>query len=363
MIILGIETSCDETAAAIVKDGRHILANVVASSASLHAKYGGIIPEIAAREQLKSLLPVLQETFFQAAPFTGHLPSAISQINAIAVTVGPGLIGPLLIGIETAKTISHLHQLPLIPVNHLVGHIYANWLIPTNPPPDFTSPNPPQFPVLALVVSGGHTDLVFMKNHQHISLIGSTRDDAAGETFDKTARLLNLPYPGGPHLSQLAKSGQPSYPLPRPLTDNSTFDWSFSGLKTAVSRLVEQNKHLDSANLASSIECAIIDSLVSKTIQAAKQLHPRSLLLAGGVSANSHLRQTFKQTVASLPASVNPQLFIPSPSFCTDNAAYIAAAAYFHYTPKHPFQLYAEPSFCITDHFHSEKIESQSPKQ
>lgn len=330
MRILGIETSCDETAAAVVEDGTKILSNVVASSAEMHAKTGGIIPEQAARQQIKSIIPVIDQSLT-----ISH--QSLENIDAIALTVGPGLIGSLLVGVETAKTLSFIWNKPIIPVNHLAAHIYANWLKVNKKP---------KFPALALVVSGGHTDLVLMKDHPSkgrgkLSWIGGTRDDAAGEAFDKTARLLGLPYPGGPAISDEAEKFKVKNPnvklkmFPRPMIDEDNFDWSFSGLKTAVLRKVKEQESkrvkekLTVPGLAAEIQEAIVDVLVEKTIRAAKLYKPKSLLLAGGVAANKRLREKFKLAISHQPLAI--KFFVPPPKLCTDNATYIAAYANFNY--------------------------------
>jgi len=314
MKILGIETSCDETAAAVVADGTKILSNIVASSAEMHTKTGGVIPEEAARQQVRSILPVIGEAL-----------GGKKDIDAIAVTVGPGLIGSLLVGVETAKTLSLLWKKPLIPVNHLVAHIYANW----------PGESPPPFPALALVVSGGHTDLVLMKGHGALTWIGGTRDDAAGEAFDKSARLLGLPYPGGPSIAaEASKLSGVNFKLnlfPRPMIAEHNFDWSFSGLKTAVMREVAANKKVSRERLAAEVQEAIVDVLVEKTLAAVGKLKPKSLLLAGGVSANTRLREKFESEIAARKLDVD--LRFPPPQLCTDNAAYIAAAAFFNPSP------------------------------
>jgi len=313
MKILGIETSCDETAAAIVENGTKILSNVVATSSEMHAKTGGVIPEEAARQQVKSVLPVIK-TALKEADLTEK------DIDLIAVTVGPGLIGSLLVGVETARTLSLLWQKPAVPVNHLVAHIYANWL----------SREKPDFPALALVVSGGHTDLVLMKAHGDLEWIGGTRDDAAGEAFDKCARLLGLSYPGGPAIAKAAlkdKNGKKRKLFPRPMLKDNNFDWSFSGLKTAVLRVVEAKKEANVNLLAAEIQEAIVDVLVAKTLKAVKKFSPKSLLLAGGVAANARLREKFEEEIKKQKLDV---IFrVPPPRLCTDNAAYIAGCAYF----------------------------------
>lgn len=341
MTILGIETSCDETAAAVLTNNTDntstLLSNTVASSLSLHAKTGGIIPEIAAREQLKYILPVITKALEDGVGFslTTTKKNDIPPIDAIAVTYGPGLIGSLLVGVETAKTLSLLWDKPLIPVNHLYGHLYANW-ISTN---EYQGPKI-SFPALALIVSGGHTDLVLMKSHSDITVIGGTRDDAAGEAFDKIGRLLNLPYPAGPTISRLAQKGDPkAFNLPRPMIGTPDFDFSFSGLKTAVLNLVKkhswdftdttfsQNNQQLLYDLCASAETAIVDVLVKKLIKAAKAYDVSTILLGGGVAANTKLKQTLHQTASNqLPGTT---VIVPPPYLCTDNAAMIAAAAYF----------------------------------
>ncbi|MBI3887617.1 tRNA (adenosine(37)-N6)-threonylcarbamoyltransferase complex transferase subunit TsaD [Candidatus Microgenomates bacterium] len=327
MKILGIETSCDETAAAIVEDGTKLISNVVASSQELHAKYGGIIPENAAREQVKSIIPVIKEAM-------------VTDFDAIAVTYGPGLIGSLLIGVETAKTLSYVWNKPLIPVNHLVGHIYANWL----------GGKIPEFPALVLLVSGGHSELVLMKSHGEFTWLGGTRDDAAGECFDKCARILNLGYPGGPAIEKNAVPGG-NIKLPRPMINESGFDFSFSGLKTALANSNKENPN----QLAYELQEAVTDVLIKKTLLAAKEFNVRSILLAGGVAANKRLREKMKQEIArpapGLAGENNKlvlELYVPEFKLCTDNAAYIASAAFFNYHPKSWRELDADPSVDIS---------------
>jgi len=334
MIILGIETSCDETSASIVEDGRKILSNVVASSVELHKKTGGIIPEVAAREQLKCIVPVIQQAVQSAK-------CKVQNLDAIAVTNGPGLIGSLLVGVETAKALAYTWNKPIIPINHLQAHLYANFIRES----PSTKHQAPTFPAIGLVVSGGHTDLVLMKDHGKIKWLGGTRDDAAGECFDKAARVLNLGYPGGPAISAVAEKFQISnsksqIKLPRPMINDDNYDFSFSGLKTAVINLTKnlklktKNKSLPSSvisALAFEIQEAITDVLVVKTIRAAQKHQVKSILLAGGVAANSRLRE--KLSNHQIIKSSNYQIFIPPPKLCTDNASYIAACAYFNPKP------------------------------
>jgi len=345
MRILGIESSCDETAAAVIEDGTKILSNIVASSSDIHTKTGGVIPEQAARQQIISMIPVIDQALQKA--FGNNNPTSI---DAIAITYGPGLIGSLLVGVETAKTLSYLWEKPLIPVNHLVGHIYANWLSE-----DQSKGKLPQFPSLALVVSGGHTDLVSMTGHGKFNWIGGTRDDAAGEAFDKTARLLGLPYPGGPAISNEASKyfSSDKYTdqdkltkLPRPMIDKDNFDWSFSGLKTAVLREYDSDSSEDDVgHFSAEIQEAIVDVLVSKTLKAVKKFKPKSLLLAGGVVANARLRYKFSIEIKKAKLDVN--LFVPPPKLCTDNAAYIASCAYFNNNPINWEKLASNPQLSI----------------
>jgi N6-L-threonylcarbamoyladenine synthase len=376
MNILAIETSCDETAAAVVKDGREILSNVTATSAGIHARTGGVIPEDAARKQIKAIIPVIQMALSDARVTN-------KQLDAIAVTIGPGLIGSLLVGVETAKTLSVLWDIPIIPVNHLIGHIYGNWLkteqknrktyLPAGKAKkqkNNTLNNKPQFPALALVVSGGHTDLVLMKDHRKLKWIGGTRDDAAGEAFDKTARLLGIPYPGGPNLSALADKFIAKNPkmrlnmFPRPLIDEDNYDWSFSGLKTAVLRKVNEiatGKQISKMSdykkssvspkvqkvkprLAAEIQEAIVDSLVTKSIKAIEEFQPKSFLLAGGVAANRRLRKKF---VTQNNAKYYRIFHVCVARLCTDNATFVGAAAYFKNKPVNWKNISANPQLTI----------------
>ena len=309
MKILGIETSCDETAAAIVEDGDNILSNVVASQVDIHRRYGGIVPEVASRQHLITILPVLDSAMAGAK-------ASWQDIGAVAVTIGPGLAGSLLVGANVAKAIALAHGLPLIGVNHLEAHIYANWL----------SEDKPDFPCLCLIVSGGHSDLVLMRGHGQFEKLGRTRDDAAGEAFDKAARILNLGYPGGPAIEKAAAGSTPSFPLPRAWLKGND-DFSFSGLKTAVLHLVRDNDFSDPASVAgaaASFQQAVVDVLTAKTIQAAERLQVKQILLSGGVAANKALRDSF---IDNSPVPVH----VPPPSLCTDNAAMVAACGYYHY--------------------------------
>lgn len=332
MRILGIESSCDETAAAVVEGNGHLVtlkSNVVASSLAMHAKTGGVIPENAAREQLTYILPVIHEALNKAE-------IGIEQIDAIGVTYGPGLIGSLLVGVETAKTLAYVLEKPLIPVNHMVGHIYANF-IDKNLPPSTV------FPAIALVVSGGHTDLLLMEKHGDFQLLGGTRDDAAGEAFDKIGRLLGLSYPAGPVIEKLASFGNPKrFRFPRPLIGSDDFEFSFSGLKTAVLREVQKQSLLDEQtvkDIARATQDAIIDVLTKKTLRAVKQYNVQSLLLSGGVAANETLKKHFE----TLSSETSLNIFVPTKNLCTDNAAMIAAAAFYNYKSVSPLEITADP--------------------
>lgn len=346
MFILGIETSCDETAAAVVKTDPNnktatLLANTISSSLSLHAKTGGIIPEIAAREQLKYILPIIKQALLEGVNWDmDKQQKSRPPIDAIAITVGPGLIGSLLVGVETARTLSYIWGKPLIPVNHLFGHIYANWLTTNDQRPIAIS-----FPALALVVSGGHTDLVYMRSHEQIEVIGGTRDDAAGEAFDKIGRLLGLLYPAGPVIAKLSEKGNPKrFPFPRPLIGSDDFDFSFSGLKTAVLRetkTIQQFNNETINDLCASTQEAIVHVLVKKTVKAAKKYQVKSILLGGGVAANDMLRKQLEQSTKHVVPSA--KLFVPTKSLCTDNAAMIAAAASFYNTQISWHNIYADP--------------------
>ncbi len=316
MLILGIETSCDETAAAVVADGRHILSNVVASQTDLHARYGGVFPELASRAHIEAIVPVVQEAMAQAG-------ATWDDLTAVAVTVGPGLVGSLLVGVNVAKGLALGRGLPLVPVNHLEAHLYANWLESESEgaaPPDLA------FPLLVLIVSGGHTELVLMRDHGDYLYLGGTLDDAAGEAFDKVGRLLGLPYPGGPSIERAARSGDPArFRLPRAWLEG-TYDFSFSGLKTAVARLIQQPGIPPRfiPDLAAAFQEAVVDVLVTKTVAAAQDYGATAILLSGGVSANQALRATMRAR-ASVP------VYYPPPILCTDNAAMVAACGYFRY--------------------------------
>jgi N6-L-threonylcarbamoyladenine synthase len=347
MKILAIETSCDETGAAIVQKSQKdtfatVLSSSLASSLALHTKTGGVIPEVAAREQLKYILPVIDTTLKDAG--LSFTKTQAPDIDAIAVTYGPGLIGSLLVGVETAKTLSYVWNKPLIPVNHLYGHIYANFIDEnvTQTPTKLTI----AFPTLALVVSGGHTDLVIMKDHGSLQWIGGTRDDAAGEAFDKIGRLIGLTaYPAGPAIEKAATKGNPKkFHFPRPMIHTNDYDFSFSGLKTAVLYEVRKIKKMDEqtiADISLETENAIVDVLVTKTLKAAKQYSVKSILLGGGVAANTKLQQQLTEEIKKIQPEM--ELHIPSKFLCTDNAIMIGAAAFYNYKEVSWKDLVANP--------------------
>jgi len=306
MKVLGIETSCDETAAAVVEDGARILSNQIASQVEIHARYGGVVPEVASRQHLLSVIPVIEQAMAKAG-------ATWSDLAGIAVTIGPGLAGSLLVGVNVAKAIALAHGLPITGVNHLEGHIYANWLA------DYSI----DFPVVCLIVSGGHSDLVLMRGHGDYVVLGRTRDDAAGEAFDKAARILGLGYPGGPAIEQAARRGTASIQLPRAWLKGSN-DFSFSGVKTALLRLAEAGRISSVADAAASFQQAVIDVLVAKAVSVAKERRVKQILLAGGVAANGLLRTWL---VKNSPIPV----LVPQPILCTDNAAMIAACGYYRF--------------------------------
>jgi len=319
--ILALETSCDETAAAVIRDGRRLISNEVASQMHLHERYGGVVPEVASREHILSMTPVIEAAL---AP----LPGGWSEINAVACTQGPGLAGALLTGVNAAKGLAWAHGLPLVAVNHLEAHIYANWIYPPDVEP---AEHPdPLFPLVCLVVSGGHTALVLLRDHGDYRLLGQTRDDAAGEAFDKAARIMGLGYPGGPRVEQIARGVDPKgVRVPRAWLGDS-YDFSFSGVKTHVLHAMAEYKAVGAADeqyparLAAAFQEAVVDVLVSKTVRAAAETGARCVLLAGGVAANTPLRETL---IARSPVPVR----YPPIRLCTDNAAMVGAAAYFRY--------------------------------
>lgn len=310
--ILGIESSCDETSCSIVKNGRIDIGTSISTQISIHKNYGGVVPEIASREHVKNITFVIEECLEKAQ-------MKIEDIDAIAITYGPGLIGSLLIGLEAAKTLSFIYNKPLIPVHHIAGHIYANSL-----------EKEMKFPLLALVVSGGHTELVLMKDHYKFEKLGGTLDDAIGECYDKVARVLGLEYPGGPKVDKLAHMGKPTYKLPIPMNDDS-YNFSFSGLKSAVinlnHNLEQRNEQLNKEDLATSFQNVAITEIINKTRKAIKEENIKTLIVAGGVAANQGLREE----VAKLGKELGIDVTIPSMKYCTDNATMIAAAGYYAY--------------------------------
>ncbi|HLY68062.1 MAG TPA: tRNA (adenosine(37)-N6)-threonylcarbamoyltransferase complex transferase subunit TsaD, partial [Chloroflexota bacterium] len=315
--ILAVETSCDETSAAVVRNGQHVLSNVTSTQEAIHRRYGGIVPEVASREHLLTIAPVVEEAVEQAGGWT--------NIDAVATVHGPGLAGSLLVGVNVCKALALARDLPLLAINHLEGHVYANWVIE---PAAEQPPAPPEFPLLALIVSGGHTELVLMRDHGDYQLVGQTRDDAAGEAFDKTARLLGLGYPGGPAI-QKAADAAPEHDgvnLPRAWLAG-THDFSFSGLKTAVLRLASADHPPElawTAAVAAEFQRSVVEVLVGKTMAAADELGVRSVALGGGVAANKLLRE-------QLQAALELPFYCPRMWLCTDNAAMSAAAGHFHY--------------------------------
>lgn len=307
--ILAIESSCDETSIAIVKNGSEVVSIVINTQISTHENYGGVVPEIASRMHAENITIVLDETLKKAN-------MTIDMVDAIAVTYGPGLMGSLLVGVEAAKIIAFIYKKPLIAVNHLAGHIYANNL-----------ENTMQFPLLALVISGGHTDIVYMPKNYEFKVIGATLDDAIGEAYDKVARVLGLKYPGGPNVEKLAALGTPSYHLPIPMNDD-TLNMSFSGLKSSIINLVNkekmQGKEINKQDLACSFQTVATDQLVRKLELAIKETNIKNIIVAGGVSANKYIRQE----VSKLAEKYHAQISVPKLLYCTDNAAMIGAAAY-----------------------------------
>ncbi len=310
--ILAIESSCDETSVSINKNGREEIATVVLTQMDIHAQFGGVVPEVASRHHIENITMVIEECLTKAN-------MTMEEIDAVAVTYGPGLIGSLLIGLQAAKTLAYIYHKPLIPVHHIAGHIYANALV-----------EPMKFPLIALVVSGGHTELIYMKEDYSFEKIGGTLDDAVGEAYDKVARVIELPYPGGPRVDQLAHEGEDTYHLPIPLDDES-YDFSFSGLKSAVINLAHNEKQrgneLNKANLATSFQNRVVEVLTKKTMRALEEYNVDHLIVAGGVAANKGLREKLTE----LCEEKNIHLIFPPMKYCTDNAAMIGAAGYYAY--------------------------------
>lgn len=335
--ILGIESSCDETAASVIENGRSMLSSVIATQIEIHKKYGGVFPEVASRQHIRTIYAVIEQALQQA-----HL--GLSDIDAIAVTRGPGLAGSLVVGMNAAKGLALGHNIPLIGINHLEGHIYSSWVYSAE---TIQPPEPPEFPLLALLVSGGHTELNLMEDHLQYKRLGATLDDAAGEAFDKVARMLNLAYPGGPSIQAAAEDGDPTaFNFPRSRM-SGTWDFSFSGLKTAVLRVVRklesEHRPIPVANLAASFQAAVVDVLYSKTMKAADEFGVKDIVVAGGVSANRSLRDAFLQK-SKLP------VHIPPLSLCTDNGAMIGSAGYYHFALGHrdPLNLDVLPTWPLS---------------
>jgi len=310
--ILAIESSCDETSVSIIKNGCEEISTVVLSQMDIHANFGGVVPEIASRNHVKNITLVIEEALKKAN-------MTMNDIDAVAVTYGPGLIGSLLVGLIAAKTLAYAYNKPLVPVHHIAGHIYANNLV-----------KPLEFPLISLVVSGGHTDLIYMKEDYSFERLGGTLDDAVGEAYDKVARVIDLPYPGGPNIDKLAKEGVASYTLPRPLDDDS-FNFSFSGKKTAVINyihtLAQRGEEVPVKDICASFQHIAVEELATKTIAACKKYKQNKLVLAGGVSANKQLRERLQE----LGKENNIKVYLPEFEYCTDNAAMIGASAYYSY--------------------------------
>ena len=314
-LILALETSCDETSASVIADGRKILSNVISSQIPVHQKFGGVVPEIASRKHIEHVIPVVDQALQEAGVSLG-------DITAIGVTHGPGLVGALLVGVSVAKALSFAADIPLVGVNHLEGHIFANFLSHPELEPPF----------MALVVSGGHTSLVHVKGYNDFELLGQTRDDAAGEAFDKIARVMKMPYPGGPYIERLAATGNPeAIPFPRALTSRDNFEFSFSGLKSAVlnylNSAAQRGEELNNADVAASFQAAVVDVLVSKALQAAAKCGVKQIVLAGGVAANKDLKGKLQEECSKAGIS----LYSPELILCTDNAAMIGCRAHYQH--------------------------------
>lgn len=331
MIILGIESTCDETSVGVVEDGRRILSSVDATSANLFSKYGGVVPEVASREQVKFIIPLLKEAF---------LNFDLKKIDAFAVAYGPGLIGSLLIGVETAKALAFFLNKPLIAVNHLEGHVFANWL---------TYKNTPSFPAIALIISGGHTDLVFVKSFEDFKWLGGTLDDSVGEAFDKVAKILGLSYPGGPQVEKLAMTFSdslgtdnfiPLYELPFPMINSGDFNFSFSGIKTYVFNLVRSNREIDKNRLCFEFQKSVFDVLEKKAFLALRNFQAKSLIIGGGVAANDFFRKKIKTSCSK----IGVDYFFPEKKYSVDNGVMIASAAFFKKNYVNPLKLTADSS-------------------
>ena len=312
MLVLGVESSCDETSVAIVKDGKIVLSNVINSQIKIHEKFGGVVPEVASRNHVYQVSLVFEKAFTDANVKP-------EDIDLVAVTMGPGLIGSLLVGVNAAKTFAMMYNKPIIGVHHLAGHIYANAI-----------EHDMKFPCVALLVSGGNTELIYMKDHFDFEIIGETLDDAVGEAYDKVARVVGLPYPGGPHVDKLAHLGKDTYNLPRVYLDDNSFNFSFSGIKSAVINLhhnaEQRGEEIDVNNLCASFQAAVTEVLVRKTFKLCKKLDVKNIIVAGGVSANQGLKERFNEENKD-----GFNICIPSIKYCTDNAAMIAVAGYYQY--------------------------------
>lgn len=311
-LILAIETSCDETSAAVIQNGDTILSNIVASQIKSHQRFGGVVPEIASRHHVEQITLIIEEAMKEAGV-------SYADLDAVAVTEGPGLVGALLIGVNAAKAIAFAHNLPLIAVNHIKGHIFANQLVSSL-----------TFPLLSLVVSGGHTELIYMSGPDSFEIVGETRDDAAGEAYDKIGRVIGVPYPGGKHIDEMAHLGEDTYDFPRAMIQEDNYDFSFSGLKSSFINTVhnarQKGEEMDANDLAASFQSAVVEVLVDKTIRAAKDKKVKQLILAGGVAANKGLRTSLEEAVRKELPGV--ELLIPPLNLCGDNAAMIGAAAF-----------------------------------
>ena len=331
--ILAIESSCDETAAAVVKNGREVLSNIISSQIALHTQYGGVVPEIASRKHMERINQVIREALAEAG-------KKLSDMDAVGVTYGPGLVGALLVGVAGAKAIAYAAGLPLVGVHHIEGHVSANYIENKSWEPPF----------LCLIVSGGHTHLVLVKDYGEYEIIGRTHDDAAGESFDKVARAIGLGYPGGPKIDRLAKEGNPkAIAFPRAHIEGAAYDFSFSGVKSAVLNYLNscamKQEEVNRADVAASFQEAVVEVLVSRTVDAAKQYHMKRVAMAGGVAANSGLRAAMRRACEK----AGLELMYPSPIYCTDNAAMIGAAAYYEYRKgvRHGLDLNAVPNLMI----------------
>ena len=312
MLVLGVESSCDETSVAIVRDGKEVLSNVINSQIKIHEKFGGVVPEVASRNHVYQVSLVFEKAFTDANVKP-------EDIDLVAVTMGPGLIGSLLVGVNAAKTFAMMYNKPIIGVHHLAGHIYANAI-----------EHDMKFPCVALLVSGGNTELIYMKDHFQFEILGETLDDAVGEAYDKVARVVGLPYPGGPHVDKLAHLGNDTYNLPRVYLDDNSFNFSFSGIKSAVINLhhnaEQRGEEIDVNNLCASFQAAVTEVLVRKTFKLCKKLDVKNIIVAGGVSANQGLKERFNEENKD-----GFNICIPSIKYCTDNAAMIAVAGYYQY--------------------------------